>query len=135
MMRTHPGAAGIVVEHHSTTTLELREHAVARRFRPGKPKGRLSVMVADDQTFPAIQPSEELPEMLGMRSVGEVAEMVDIILRADNRVPSRDQNLIHIGNGTERSAAHADDAFMPKMGVGREEDGQQSNAGIKDFRT
>jgi hypothetical protein len=126
MMRTHPGAAGIVVEHHSTTTLELREHTVARWLRPGKPEGRLSVMVADDQAFPAVQPFEDLQEMLGMGSVGEVAEMVDVILRADDCVPPRDQNLVHVGNGTERSAAHADDGFMPKVGVGREEDGQES---------
>ena len=52
----------------------------------------------------------------------------DCVGCADALIPTRDERLIHLRNASERPAAHANDVFVPEMGVGNKEDRHAANS-------
>lgn len=88
---------------------------------------RLVVMVAGYEMDLAVQVTQ-----IGVGAapipVTEIAKMIDCVACADALIPTRDERLIHLRNASERPAAHADDVFVPEMGVGNKEDRHAANS-------
>ncbi|WP_246332884.1 hypothetical protein [Aureimonas mangrovi] len=88
------------------------------------------VVIADDEVF---GPVETLEVALGpgFRAVREVAEMVDGILGADDRVPARDQGCVHLADVRVGPGAQIDDAFMPEVRVRNEKCPRLAHVGLR----
>lgn len=81
-------------------------------------------VVADDEVNVAVEPRDVV---IG-RLHGEVAEMVNSVVRSDDRIPVANQILVHRVDGTVRTIAVFDDVSVPEMGVASEENWHRNGA-------
>ena len=65
-----------------------------RRFHPRQFKNPIGVVIAADQPLSASQGLEDLRAAPPARSGSEIAEMPDVVVRADNVVPTLDQSRV-----------------------------------------
>ena len=122
-----PLAHGIVAQYNAMAALmDFADVAHACKKR-SMLSDRLVVMVAAYEMDLAVQVTQ-----IGVGAapipVTEIAKMIDCVGCADALIPTRDERLIHLRNASERPAAHADDVFVPEMGVGNKEDRHAANS-------
>lgn len=102
----------------------LTFRVMSRRLVPGEVSERfpdlaiVQIMVAQDQPFAAVEPVKNLLGA-GLIVAAEIAEMPDDIVWSNDRVPSIDDELIHLIRGNERTKV--EHTCMPKVGVAGKE--------------
>jgi hypothetical protein len=77
-------------------------------------------MIPDDQPLPAVQEAEDPLRVAGLGAIREVAQMPDVVVGRDDRVPAVDHLVIHPLDREERAVAQLDDAAVPEVRIGRE---------------
>jgi hypothetical protein len=80
------------------------------------------VMVAGHQVLAALQACEDRRQPARLAPVGEVAEVPDVVVKADDRIPVDDHGLVHLCDGPERTFAQTDNPGMAKVLIGGEVD-------------
>lgn len=109
-----------------------KEHAVESGLgigcdaRPGGlAGGRRRIVVAGDQVFDAIEPSEPFRHAGLALPDRKIAEVPDLVAAANGLVPARDQRLVHCRDGGKRAAVEPERTAMPEMRVAGEKDGHR----------
>jgi hypothetical protein len=59
---------------------------------------------------------------------GEIAQVIDQVLRRDPFVPAFDNGAIHLRDRLERPVRRGDDVFVTEVSVGREENRHRFNS-------
>ena len=59
---------------------------------------------------------------------GEVAQVIDFVVLADRRVPTRDHSLVHFLEARKRALAHGQGARVPEMRIGGEKHSGHSSS-------
>lgn len=114
VMRSHPGPPCVMIEHHPRAVFKLREGTMGGRLHPRQRQGRFLVVVADDQALPPVQPPVQLQDAGRVGPVCEIAEVPDIVLRADDLVPVRNHRLVHLLDGPKGRCSIPMIASCPK---------------------
>ena len=111
-----------IVEHDEAPAVpfQLADHVDADEEIAAE-RHRLVVVIALDEVDAAVEAADVLVG-IGRVAMGEVAEMVDEIVRADRVVPVGDEGRVHLLEAAERPLADADDVRIAEMGVGGKED-------------
>src|SRR5437868_11006671 len=116
----HPlPAAERVMAEHEVHAVEL-QFGIARDARPTRGL-RLGVVVAEDQVLLAVELRQERRGLGG--GAGEIAEMPDLVVPADYRIPALDHTLIHRGDRREGARIQVQDPMVAEMRVADEKDG------------
>ena len=81
---------------------------------------RLRIVVAEDQVLLAVEPRQERRGLGG--GAGEIAEVLDLVVGADDRVPALDHSLVHRRDRGEGARIEVQHAMIAEMRVADEKD-------------